>query len=246
MPLVATPRTKPPSTLLVKKIPELFTAIPKGLASPLASVVGVIDPFYNPYGWPIHEYAVFYMGYSESYEYGASYLVRTEAGRTAAVAKALEDRLLAVNAGRNLAVKTIEEVKAQYFGTQQAVMTLMTAVVFLLVFVTSIGIVGLTSFSVTERTRHIGTRRALGARRTDIVRHFLLENWLVTSMGLGFGVIAAYGINVALVTVASGAKLDLGLLAGGVILLWSVGLLATLAPALRAARISPAIATRNV
>src|SRR6185295_11930793 len=116
----------------------------------------------------------------------------------------------------------------------------------LLVLVTSLGIVGLTSFSVTERTRQIGTRRALGARRSDILRHFLLENWLVTSMGVALGVLAAYALNVGLVTVASGAKLDPELVAGGAVLLWAAGLLATLAPALRAARTSPAIATRNV
>src|SRR5262245_17890505 len=154
-------------------------------------VVGVVDPFYNPYGWPIHEYAVFFMGYSRSFQGGASFLVRTEPGQAAAVARAIEQKLVEVNAGRTVTVKTIDEIKAQFFGGQQAVATLMTVVVFLLVFVTSLGIVGLTSFSVTERTRHIGTRRALGARRRDIVGHFLLENWLVTSMGLVLGVVAA-------------------------------------------------------
>ncbi|PYQ51517.1 MAG: cell division protein FtsX, partial [Acidobacteria bacterium] len=116
----------------------------------------------------------------------------------------------------------------------------------LLVLVTSLGIVGLTSFSVAERTRQIGTRRALGARKADILRQFLLENWLITTMGLTLGVGLAYGLNIGLVNVASGAKLSGALLVSGVVLLWAAGLLATLAPALRAARISPAIATRNV
>jgi len=209
-------------------------------------IVGVVDPFYNPCGWPIQEYAAFFMSHAASYAGGTAFLVRAEPGRVAEVAKAAEERLMAVNGGRNLKIQTIEDVKALYFGPQRLVTTLMGGVVFLLVLVTSIGIVGLTSFSVTERTRQIGTRRALGARRSDILRHFLLENWLVTSMGLVLGVLAAYGMNVGLVTVASGAKLDLGLVAGGAVLLWAAGLLATLAPALRAARTSPAIATRNV
>src|SRR2546428_3995132 len=86
------------------------------------------------------------------------------------------------------------------------------------------GVVGLTSFSVAERTRQIGTRRALGARKADILRQFLLENWLITTMGLTLGVGLAYGLNIGLVNVASGAKLSGALLVSGVVLLWAAGL----------------------
>jgi putative ABC transport system permease protein len=212
----------------------------------LYRVVGVINDFYNPYGWPIHEYVVFYPNYSRGYEFGAPYLIRAQPGQAEALARDLEARLLEVNNGRNLRVQTMREIKAQYFGPQRLVSTLMSWVTVLLVFVTSLGIVGLTSFSVTERTRQIGTRRALGARRGDVLRHFLAENWLLTTMGVVVGIGLAYGLNVGLVTAVAGARLRWPLLAVGVLLLWSAGLLATLAPALRASRISPALATRNV
>lgn len=212
----------------------------------LYRVVGVIDAFYNPYGWPIHEYAVFYPNLSRGYEFGAPYLIRTEPGQAAAVAQAVEARLLSVNNGRNLRVQTVEEIKAQFFGPQRLVSTLMTCVTVLLVLVTSLGIVGLTSFSVAERTRQIGTRRALGARQRDVLRHFLAENWLLTTMGVGLGVVLAFALNFGLVTVVEGAKLRWPLLAAGVVMLWVAGLLATLLPALRASRIKPALATRNV
>lgn len=209
-------------------------------------VVGVIDNFYNPYGWPIHEYVVFYPNMSRSYNGGAAFLVRTEPGQAAALTKALEEKLVAANAGRNVTIRTLEDVKSQYFVGQRITVTAMTWVVVLLVFVTSLGIVGLASFSVTERTRQIGTRRALGARKQDILRHFLLENWLLTTMGLVFGVLLAYGLNVGLVSIVQDAKLQWPLVAGGVLFLWTAGLLATLGPALRASRIAPALATRNV
>lgn len=212
----------------------------------LYRVVGVINDFYNPYGWPIHEYAVFYPNFARAYEFGAPYLIRTEPGQAAAVAKTVEERLLAVNNGRNLRVQTMDEIKSLYFGPQRLVSTLMSCVTVLLVLVTSLGIVGLTSFSVAERTRQIGTRRALGARRRDVLQHFLAENWLVTTMGVAVGVVLAFGLNVGLVSVVEGAKLRWPLLGAGVLLLWFAGLLATLAPALRASRISPALATRNV
>ena len=116
----------------------------------------------------------------------------------------------------------------------------------LLLFITSLGIVGLTVFSVAERTRQIGTRRALGAQRGDILRYFLLENWIVTTLGLALGVLLAFGLNVALVSRVSGPKMQPGLVAAGVLLLWIAGLAATFLPALRGARVAPAIATRNV
>jgi putative ABC transport system permease protein len=209
-------------------------------------VVGVIHSFHNPYGWPIHDYVVFYPGYRRAYEFGAPFLVRAEPGQAAALAKTLEDRLLRSNNGRNVTVRTLVEVKEQYFGAQRMLSTTMSIVVLLLVLVTSLGIVGLTSFSVTERTRQIGTRRALGARRGDVLRHFLAENWLLTTVGIVIGVGLAFAFNVGLVSGVEGAKLRWPLVAAGVLGLWAAGLLATLAPALRASRISPAIATRNV
>jgi putative ABC transport system permease protein len=209
-------------------------------------VIGVIDSFFNPYGWPIHEYVVFYAGYRRAYEFGAPFLVRAEPGRAMALAKELEDRLLKSNNGRNVTVRTLTEVKQQYFGPQRMLSTTMTVVVVLLVLVTSLGIVGLTSFSVTERTRQIGTRRALGARRADVLVHFLAENWLLTTLGIVIGVGLAFAVNIGLVSGVEGATLRWPLLAMGVLILWVAGLLATLAPAVRASRISPAIATRNV
>jgi putative ABC transport system permease protein len=238
-------------------VSQAFAKLAFGEGSPLGKmledtdadlyrVIGTIDSFYNPYGWPIHEYVVFYPSFSRSYENGAPFLVRTEPGQAAALLRPLEARLLATNNGRNLRVQSLTEIKRQYFTGQQVVVTMMSGVIVLLVVVTSLGIVGLTSFSVSERTRQIGTRRALGARRADILAHFLLENWLITTMGLALGVALAYGLNVGLLNVVSGAKLSGTLVVSGVLLLWLAGLLATLAPALRAARISPAIATRNV
>jgi putative ABC transport system permease protein len=212
----------------------------------LYRVIGVVDDFYNPYGWPIHEYVVFYGFQRRGYEFGAPYLIRTEPGQAAVVAKAVEQRLLEANNGRNVTVRTMVEIKDQYFGPQRIVSTLMTVVAILLVLVTSLGIVGLTSFSVAERTRQIGTRRALGARRRDVLGHFLAENWMLTSLGVVLGVGLAFAINFGLVSGIEGATLRWPLLLTGVLILWAAGLLATLAPAIRASRISPAIATRNV
>ena len=204
------------------------------------TIVGIIDQFYNPYGWPIHEYACFFPGRN------STYLVRTEPGKAEALMPQLERVLLRANDGRNVKVQTIREVRTLYHSRDQAVVASLNGVMILLVGVTALGIVGITSFSVAERRRQIGTRRALGATRGAILRHFLFENWLVTTVGALLGLGLAVVLNIGLVTLVQGAKIEWPILAGGVALLWTVGLLAAFGPALRASQVPPAIATRNV
>ncbi|HJX29324.1 MAG TPA: FtsX-like permease family protein, partial [Thermoanaerobaculia bacterium] len=88
--------------------------------------------------------------------------------------------------------------------------------------------------------------RALGASKGAIVRHFLLENWLIVTSGAVLGLGLAFALNYGLVTWIEGTKLDLGMLGAGVVALWVLGFFSTLGPALRAAAVPPAIATRNV
>ncbi|MEO8190818.1 MAG: FtsX-like permease family protein [Acidobacteriota bacterium] len=209
-------------------------------------IVGVIDHFYNPYGWPIHEYVMFFPGYARSFQGGSAYLVRAAPEKMKAVRPQVEKVLLAANTGRNVQLKELTEIKERFQSQSALLVRILSLVIFLLLFVTSLGIVGLTVFSVAERTRQIGTRRALGARKLDILSYFLLENWLVTSMGLVLGVALAYALNVALVTRLNGTRMDAGLVIVGVGLLWLFGLAATYFPARKGAAVAPAVATRNV
>jgi putative ABC transport system permease protein len=217
-----------------------FTASDGGVYT----VAGVFDPFYNPYGWPIHEYCMFFAGHvSRS---SARYLIRVEPGALKQVAGMVEKRLIATNDGRNVELRPIPAVKDRYFTQGRIVIWAMSMVIVLIVVVTGLGIAGVTSFSVTERTRQIGTRRALGATKPAIVRHFLMENWIITNSGLILGVVLAYALNYLLVTHTSGVKLDWRFVAAGVLLLWAQGIAATLLPASRAAAVPPVIATRTV
>lgn len=210
------------------------------------TIVGIVDRFYNPYGWPIHEYVAFYPSRVGSYARGSRFLVRVEPGAMKAILPLIDQRLTRANGGRVIEAETIAEVKDQYFAGARTLVKAMAAVILLLVFITALGIFGLTTLSVAERTRQIGTRRALGATRRDILVHFLAENWLVTTTGLVVGVAATYALNFLLVTKVSGVKMDWRLIAIGVLLLWVNGLIATIAPAVRGSKLSPAIATRSV
>ena len=90
------------------------------------------------------------------------------------------------------------------------------------------GIVGLAAFNVTTRTKQLGTRRAIGARKFHIVRYFLVENWLITTGGVVLGCILALAAGVQLSRMYQIPQLPLYYLVGGVLLLWIVGLLAVL------------------
>jgi putative ABC transport system permease protein len=112
--------------------------------------------------------------------------------------------------------------------------------------VTVVGISGLAAFNVTTRTKQLGIRRAIGARRFHIFRYFLIENWIITTCGTVLGCMLALAAGMAMSSMYEMPRPPLYYMVGGVLLLWIVGLLAVLVPARRAAAISPAIATRTV
>ena len=208
------------------------------------AVVGLIDQVYNPLG-NTPDRLMLTPARTVGFDYGSLYLVRTE-GDPGPLVKEMEKSLLGVEKGRLLRLRTLVEERAEFHGRDRLLVASLNGVMALLVLVTSLGIVGLTSFSVAERRRQIGTRRALGADKASIVRHFLLENWMVTSCGVVLGVALAYGLNFGMVTWVSGARLSLPVIAAGAAGLWLIGIASALGPALRGAQVPPAIATRNV
>jgi len=108
------------------------------------------------------------------------------------------------------------------------------------------GALAVASFSVTERTRQIGVRRALGATRADIVRYFLIENDLLTTVGIGIGLGVALPLNALMSRMQLMPKIAWWHVAVSMVLFWAAGLLSTLVPARRAARIPPTAATRTL
>ncbi len=175
-----------------------------------------------------------------------NYLVRAEPGAIDSLYTELDELLVSLESDRIVTVRTLSEIKLRYFRRTLMAMKIWAAVVVLMIIVTSLGIVGLTSFSVTQRIREIGTRRALGATRAAILRYFLLENWLITTAGLIIGTILTILLNYVLAQYAEAPKIDWVLMAGGATVLWAAGLLAALFPALRATTVTPEIATRSV
>jgi putative ABC transport system permease protein len=109
-----------------------------------------------------------------------------------------------------------------------------------------VGIYGVISFGVAQRTREIGVRMALGAKRADILRLVLGYGMRITAIGLAIGLVVAF----AAANLLSGLVMGIGArdpltFAGVAAILGSVALAATYLPARRAARVDPMIALRH-
>jgi putative ABC transport system permease protein len=177
----------------------------------------------------------------------ARYVVRAEPGRRDALMAEIEQKLSNSNPNRAITyVKSHTEIKERSYRADSRMVAFLSVLIGLMVSVTALGIVGLASFHVNVRRKQIGTRRAVGARRVDIIRYFMVENWLLTTGGVIAGSILAFAFGQWLSSAYSLPRLPPLYVGGGVVVLWILGQLAAFLPARRAAAIPPAIATRTV
>jgi putative ABC transport system permease protein len=151
-----------------------------------------------------------------------------------------------MKAGVVARVSFYSERRAQAFKSQRAALWLFAGVTLAVVIVTVVGIMGLTGFWVQKRTRQIGIRRALGARRADILRYFLVENALIVSVGVLVGMLFALLGNGLLMRHYELPHLPWSYLPVGALVMLLLGQLAVLGPALRAAKVPPVVATRSI
>ncbi|MFC3123119.1 FtsX-like permease family protein [Agaribacter flavus] len=173
--------------------------------------------------------------------------VRTAVGDRAAVMKSIEDAILAQYDKRVVInMLGMDESKAQYNASDLLMLRMLLVLIVVLVLITALGIFGMTVFNINKRTRQIGTRRALGARKSAIVKYFLVENGIICSLGLVFGATGAYYLGWVLFSEYSLPELNnLYILVTAVAVLL-VSLLSVVLPAKRAANLSPSIATRSI
>ena len=211
-----------------------------------STVVGVIEHMHGSWvGWDKLSNVVLHPG-KPAYT-NNRYLVRTEPGMRDQLMPVIEQRLGDSNLQRVVKhVRSLEELAARSYRGDRGMAIILAIVISLLIGLTALVIVGLASFQVTQRTKQIGTRRALGATRGAIIREFLTENWLVTTAGAAFGTVLTVAVAYWLETTFELPRLDWRYLPVGVGILWVLSSLAVVEPARRAASVPPAVATRSV
>jgi putative ABC transport system permease protein len=177
----------------------------------------------------------------------ARYFIRAEPGYRDEVMPQIEQMLAERDTGRIIDdLQTMAESRRMAYLEDSAMIKMLVFIVSLLTAITSLGIVGLASFSVARRTKQIGTRRALGATRPAILRYFLLENFLISSVGVVTGAILAVALNIWMVNTFNLTPITWYIIPAAMVVLWLVGQGAVYGPARRASFVSPATATRSV
>jgi putative ABC transport system permease protein len=245
-------RFRSPQVILTKPLADVLfpngDALGKTVYDPEdqpGTVIGIVENMMGSWVWNDHPDYVYLI---PSLPNGPStrYLVRTQPGQRDAIMRAAEAHMSAANPRRAINwVRSLALFKENSYLPDRNMGVFLVTVTTLLLAITSLGIFGLATFNVSTRTKQIGTRRAVGARRRDIVRYFLVENWLITTGGIIVGCVMALAVGYWLASEYHLPRVDLFYLVGGVLMLWGIGTLAAWQPARRAAKVSPALATRT-
>ena len=209
-------------------------------------VVGVVDHLLRPQlrEAASNEYSTLLPLLPDSAD--VTYVLHTKPQERERVLRQVSDVLDRLNGNRILRKpQTFTQLRDDYFRRNRTMIGLLLAAATGLLFVTALGIAGLASFWVQQRRRSIGIRRAIGATRSDILRYFQAENFLIVSGGIVPGTVLACALNLALMEHYEQPRLPLLYLPIGAVALWLLGQLAVLGPALRAAAVSPVVATRS-
>ena len=196
-------------------------------------------------------YSTFRKDWKDDFDEG--YVIMTVApGRTAT--EAMEEARAVMRSRRGLipgqrdnfavfSADAIEELVGRITGPIALALVLISSIGLL---VGGIGVMNLMLVSVTERTREIGIRMAIGARRRDIMLEVLVEAGTLTGLGGVVGLILG-GIGAAAVAALTNfpAKVHPGMIAAGLLFSISIGLFFGLYPANRASRLDPVVALRQ-
>jgi putative ABC transport system permease protein len=212
-----------------------------------APIIGIVERLQQPWISVANkkvEYAMLQpYRYVEQYSH---YVVRAKPGRLESAMKSAEKQLLAINRGRiNDKTRTMAETRQRAYRDDRGLAIILGIVSVVLLFVTAFGIIGVTSFWVSQRRRQIGIRRAMGASRTAILRYFQTENLMIATAGSLLGVLLALSLNFVMAGKFEMARLDVGSTLVAALIVLLLGQIAVLWPALRAASISPVVAIRN-
>jgi putative ABC transport system permease protein len=145
-----------------------------------------------------------------------------------------------------LRVLTMEEFVSASFAQRRFAMELLGAFALFALLLAAIGIYSVLSWTVRQRVREIGIRRALGATIQDVVRMVVVEGLRPTIWGVACGVVSALALGRLISAMVFGVSPhDAATLTAVAVVLTIVGITASLVPAYRAARIDPAIALRD-
>jgi putative ABC transport system permease protein len=180
---------------------------------------------------------------------GDQYIVHAKPGQAERLRLSLAKALYSVNRLRVIdaidGVQSFRALRNRAYSRDRGLVILLSTASVILLIATAGGIIGITVYWVDERRRQIGLRRALGAKRSEILAHILTENFFIILLGIGVGSLLVFIANLALMHFLDLTRLPTMYIALGSAGLLLLGQFAAFSPARRAARMSPMEATRS-
>jgi len=173
-------------------------------------------------------------------------LVRVKSGDPLALVPAIKRELQALDPDQAFAgISTMENNIAKSLGSRRMMMSLLAAFAAIALLLASVGLYGVMGLTVTQRTRELGIRFALGASRGDVLRLVLGQGAVLVGLGLAAGSLGAFVTGRALRSVLYDVgSLDIAPMAGAMLALSLVAFVACLLPARRASLVDPIEALR--
>ncbi|HKG48718.1 MAG TPA: ABC transporter permease [Pyrinomonadaceae bacterium] len=167
-------------------------------------------------------------------------------GDAARTAQALKQEIWKVDSQLPVTkVETMSEVAASSFAARRFNMSLLTVFAGLALVLAAIGIYGVMSNAVTQRTQEIGIRLALGARTPDVLKLIIRNGLTLVSIGVAIGLAGAFALTRLMTSLLFGVTPTDAVTIGVVsAVLIGVALIACLVPALRATKVDPLVALR--
>jgi len=186
-----------------------------------------------------------YIPHAQEPRWALSLVVRT-AGKPAALAESVRAAIRAVDKDvSTYNLKTLNDVVSTSAAPRRVPMLLLSAFAGVAMLLAMLGIYGVTSYYVTQRTHEIGVRMALGAQIADVLKLVVRRAMLFASIGIGVGIAGAVAITRYMATLLFGVKpIDVITFVGVALMLAVVVLIACVVPARRAAKIDPLEALR--
>ena len=187
----------------------------------------------------------YYVPYAQAPVGYGSLVVRTR-GEETAIAPAVRAAFREVDPNLPLAdVNSLLRIRSLKTVGMQFVAALMAAFAGIGLFLSAIGIYGVMAYSVTQRTREIGVRMALGATSREVMGMTLRDAMTLAAAGLGIGLVAAFGLAKVMVANLFGVvQIDALTFASFAVVLALVAMVAGSVPARRAMRVDPISALR--
>ena len=174
-------------------------------------------------------------------------VIRVTKGDLFSIVPAVKREVQALDPDQPVAlISTLEQNIAESLATRRLIMTLLATFAALALILATVGLYGVMALTVTQRTRELGIRMALGAARSDVFRLVLSHGAVLVSVGIGLGLLGAIATSRTLSSVLYGVgTLDIPAFAVAIVALALVALLACFLPARRATRVDPVIALRS-